>query len=202
MATPYIPRFLASLGLALVLGLAHLPARALLVSLSLDAAAANAGEPVTIYALATERTAGADTAIAAFDLSVSYDPTLVVPTGVTFGTLLGDVSTQAFTDAVLSTPGVVSFAEVSLLTGPELDLLQPSGLVLARLSFMAVATGIASFGYTGELRLDNAYGVKLAVDEPGTQVLLLAGLVAGAAGAWRRRQASRARCRATCARTC
>ncbi len=186
---PGVPRHLLALLLGLALGVAHVPAQALHVSLSLDSAAVTAGQAVSLDALVSERAAGADGAIAAFDLSVSYDPALLMPTGVLFGTLLGDTATQAFTDAVFATPGLVSFAEVSLLSGAELDLLQPAAFALAQLSFVAVATGTASFAYAGEIRIDNADGVKL-IGEPATAALLLLGLVAVA-------QASRARCRAS-----
>jgi hypothetical protein len=177
--TSGIPRHLVALLLGLVLGAVHLPAQALHVSLSLDGAAVTAGQGVSIDALVSDRAAGAGGALAAFDLSVSYDPALLMPTGVLFGTLLGDPATQAFTDAVFATPGLVSFAEVSLLTGAELNQLQPAAFAMAQLSFVAVASGTASFAYAGEIRIDNADGVKL-IHEPATAALLLLGLAAAA----------------------
>src|SRR5690349_976897 len=103
-----IARHLPALLLGLVLAVAHVPAEALHVGLSLDGLTVTSGQAVTLDALVADRAAGSDGAIAAFDLSVSYDPALLMPTGVLFGTLLGDPAMQAFTDAVFATPGIVN----------------------------------------------------------------------------------------------
>ena len=134
------------------------------------------GDTVTLEALVAGRGAGADQAIAAFDLNIGYDAALLTPTAMSFGAFLGDTTTQAFTDFSFATPGIVNFAEVSLLTGSELDLLQPSAFALARFSFLALDDGLASFNYVGEIRIDNADGIKL-IDEPGTLGLLALALI-------------------------
>jgi len=86
--------------------------------------------------------------VGAFDLTVLYDSALVSFGGVTFGPLLGDTSMEALTSSNAS-PGVVEFAEVSLLAPAQLDGLQSPGFTLATLSFEGLGSGTASFSLAG-----------------------------------------------------
>jgi len=117
--------------------------------------------------------------VGAFDLSVGFDPAILSPTAVTFGPFLGDESLfEALTAFDFSVPGVVEFAEVSLLTPAELDALQSSGFSLATLSFVATGNGTTSFDFIGDRRIDDAFGNKLIVPEPATVFLVAVALVA------------------------
>ena len=124
--------------------------------------------------------------VGAFDLTVLYDSALVSFGGVTFGPLLGDTSMEALTSSNAS-PGVVEFAEVSLLAPAQLDGLQSPGFTLATLSFEGLGSGTASFSLAGGV-VDDAFGNKLeAVPEPGTLFLLGSFLVGcGLAGGRKR----------------
>jgi hypothetical protein len=136
--------------------------------------------------------------VSAFDLDLSYDPTIVDATGVTFGTYLGDPALfEAFTAAVLS-PGLVDFAEVSLLSDAQLLALQTGmdPFSLATISFDALALGTSPLTFSGDvdvkgllaLRLDVEVGdgVVNVVPEPHAFVAFLVGaLVVG--GALRRK---------------
>jgi hypothetical protein len=125
--------------------------------------------------------------VGAFDLSVSFDPALVLPTDVSFGALLGNPGAsppEALTDFMFS-PGVVEFAEVSLLSPTELDVLQTPAFSLATLSFTALGSGTAFFSFSAGV-VDDAFGNKLAVvSEPSPCLLLATGLLALVSLGWR-----------------
>ena len=115
--------------------------------------------------------------VGAYDLDVAFDAGLLSPLGVDFDVFLGDPSLlEALTVFDLSIAGLVDFASVSLLTATELDLLQASSFRLATLSFMAIADGIAEFRFVGDVRVDDAFGIKLVIPEPGAPILLAAAL--------------------------
>ena len=64
--------------------------------------------------------------VGAFDIGISYDPTLLIPRGITFGGFLGDpLLFEALTASNFSfAPNVVEGAEVSLLSSAQLDMRQ------------------------------------------------------------------------------
>ena len=110
---------------------------------------------------------GVPPSVGAYDLDVAFDSSLLTPIDVIFGPFLGDPSLfEALTVFDLSIPGIVDFASVSLLTSAELDALQPSSFSLATISFMALADGAANFNFVGDVRVDDAFGIKLVIDEP------------------------------------
>src|SRR6202022_4282685 len=110
--------------------------------------------------------------VGAFDLNVGFNPSILIPTAVTFGTFLGDPNLfEALTDFDFGTPGIVEFAEVSLLSPSELDALQQSSFSLAALSFSAIGNGTSPFMFLGNRRVDDAFGNKLPIPEPATAIL-------------------------------
>ena len=80
--------------------------------------------------------------VSAYELDVSYDPTIITATGVTFGSFLG-APLDSLTDFILSS-GNVNLAELSFLGDDDLVALQPGSFVLATISFLAVAPGTTS----------------------------------------------------------
>jgi hypothetical protein len=82
--------------------------------------------------------------VAAFDLDVTYEASILSATGVTFNTLLGDPDALpdpgAVNGAVL-TSGRIDFWALSFLPDAELLLLQPDSFSLATLSFQAIGAG-------------------------------------------------------------
>lgn len=125
--------------------------------------------------------------VGAFDLSVGFDPALLFPSAVSFGPFLGDpLAFEAVTDADLSIPGVVEFAELSLLSPSELDALQPSSFTLATLSFTGVASGTARLSLIEPPRIDDAFGHKIPIPEPASLPLLILGWIALRVVRWQR----------------
>jgi hypothetical protein len=129
-------------------------------------------------------------AVGDFDLTVSYDTSIVSATGVTFGLALGDESLfEALTAADwFTTPGQINFAETSLLDSVDLIAgqapLLSSGFVLAELMFDPAGIGTTPLNFTSVLAGD-ASGINIplvtesgsitVVPEPGAFTLMCAG---------------------------
>lgn len=98
--------------------------------------------------------------LGAFDLDVSYDPSILSATSVTLTALLGD-STETLEGVDLSMPGLIDLFLVSLLPQLELESLQPASFVLATLSFDTLATGTSALELT-DVVLGDALGAELS----------------------------------------
>jgi PEP-CTERM motif len=153
------------------------------------------GQSVTVDVVISNLGAGIPLSVGAFDLDVNFDLTILSPTDVTFGPFLGDPGPfEALTSFTFS-PGVADFAEVSLLSVPALDALQPASFTLATLSFDTLAVGTSPLTFS-QVIVDDAFGNKLTIDagsgsvnvvpEPGTFLLLVTGLVGLLGYGWRR----------------
>jgi hypothetical protein len=121
--------------------------------------------------------AGGPPSIGSFDLDVSFNPAVLVPSSVSFERFLGDPTLfEALVDFVFL-PGIVDLAEVSLLLPDELDALQPDTFGLANLVFDRVGVGPAELALA-QILVDDAFGIKLDVAEPDTRGLLVIGALA------------------------
>jgi hypothetical protein len=134
-----------------------------------------------------------------FDLTVTYDDSVVSLAGVDFSTWLGD-------SLKLNTPAAdsVDLFEVSVESPSFLNSLQPDAFLLATLYFDGVAQGRSDIGITNSLGLDfaltDADGFLISVDDlnPGSITVvplpaaawLFGSAVIGMAGiGWRKRAA-------------
>jgi hypothetical protein len=146
------------------------------------------GQSVAVDIVISGLTAGQPPSVGAFDLDVSFAPNILVPTGVSFGPFLGDPALLEALTSVSVSPGLVDFAEVSLLLPAELDALQPASFALATLSFDTLAGGTSPLTFS-QIVLADAFGgtltasvgggsINVVVPEPGT-LLLLGAAMAG-----------------------
>src|SRR5690349_9097493 len=93
------------------------------------------GQSVTADVVISGKAVGSAPSIGAIDFDVTFDPTILSPTNVTFGPFLGNPGLfEALTDFKFL-PGVVDFAEASLLSPAQLDTVQPASFSIATLSF-------------------------------------------------------------------
>lgn len=125
--------------------------------------------------------------LTAFDLDVSFLPSVLSFVGVSFGPLIGFPGTSALVVSGAS-GGVVDLKETSLLppTHPVL-LFQPDSFLLATITFQALAGGPSALAFTQTL-LSDENGAPIAVSgtsgvgilvtpEPGAATLIAGGLV-------------------------
>jgi len=138
---------LAALALALFAmgAFAARDASALTLSFSPSSVSAGIGDSVGVDVVVSDL--GTDL-VAAFDLDVLYDPSVLHATSVAFGVHLGDPAAfEAFTDFNLATAGRVDFAELSLLDAAQLGALQTGPFALATLQFDVVGGGVSTLAY-------------------------------------------------------
>src|SRR5579871_5146363 len=126
------------------------------------------GQSVNFVVQISGHTPGIAPSVGAFDLTIGFNPNLLSPTSVVFGSFLGDPGLlESLVSSSIMT-SQVNVAEVSLLPSTSLDALQPATFSLATLTFVAKASGTASLGFTAGV-VDDAFGNKLAsIPEPGS----------------------------------
>jgi len=135
-----------------------------------------------------------------YDLTLTYDPTLVQVSNVNFGGFLGGPADSLQESTPIS--GSLNLFELSFLDDPALTTLQPNSFRLATVTFQALSFGTSPLSITvndlfgagglalptqsvsdGQLEVSVGTGV---VPEPGTWLLMVSGL--GVAGVLRRRR--------------
>lgn len=130
---------------------------------------------------------GVPPSVGVFDLDLSFDPTLASFVDATFGAGLDVLGLGSLPEAKEPVPGALNLFELSLDSPDDLNALQPDGFLLARVTFSALAVGVANFNLTVNA-IGDADGVSIPVDvlspasvaitavpEPQTLALLLGG---------------------------
>jgi hypothetical protein len=135
--------FAKGLFFGLVALLAASPAMAIRIGLEPSAQTVSPGDSLTVNIFAT---LDSGEIVSAYDFDLSYNPSIMTATGVTFGTMLGD---GAFTDFNLSVSGVVDFAALSFLWDDDLSALQSpfTSIALASITFSTISPGASSLEF-------------------------------------------------------
>lgn len=178
-------RFAAAAFTALALFFAGAPASAVTIGFAPATQTVPPGDFFTVDVVVSDL---AGEVVAAYDLDLVYDAAILSATTVSFGPLLGDGSaSEVFEDFDLTNPGVVDFAQLSLLSDADLLALQPGAFVLATIGFQALSPGTsplelvfdAGNGVTGlggqGLGVDAPPGSVDVVPEPGATLLVVLG---------------------------
>jgi hypothetical protein len=151
---------------------------------SIPVAITRAGDSVVFDIDIDGMISGALPSFGSFDFALAFDPSLVLPAGVTFNLEPGNPAPGKSITVADFLPGLADFGQVSLLLPAGLDESQPSRFPLASLSFQAAGNGQASSSVVRQI-LDDAFGNK--TPEPGSLILGVLGLAALAMGIRRTR---------------
>ncbi|MEN6376359.1 MAG: hypothetical protein ABFD75_16475 [Smithella sp.] len=91
-------------------------------------------------------TLGVREIVAAYDLDIAYDPSIVTATALSFGSMLGGSANSL--QGAIGTSGVVDLWEVSLLSDADLAILQGAGpITLATLYFSGDNIGTSPLSF-------------------------------------------------------
>lgn len=148
------------------------PGHAALIELEPDSLLAGTGDSIALDLIVSGLGNAGPDSLGAFDISVGFDSSRLALTGYTLGDLLGDVGLVEAIDASAGdTGGAVNVAEVSLLSAPDLDALQPDSLVVATLQFDVINLGpsiVTQLSVLSGAVLGDAFGSPLNVTGLGT----------------------------------
>ena len=121
------------------------------------------GDPVLVNVRISGLGDGVDPSVGGFDFDVTYDTSILMATGVSFGPHLGDGIDSIQSFDVLTFPGLVDLAETSFL----FDLsAQPANFTLATLAFETAGVGTSNLIFTQTL-VSDAFGFDLALTNIG-----------------------------------
>ncbi len=130
-----------------------------------------AGSPLDIDIVIGGLGLGAPPTLAAFDLDVTFLPSVLSYVSTSFGFDLGIPGLDALTSSgLLGGPVRVDLAEASLLPNAVLDANQPDTFVLATLHFLALAPGTSPLAITQALLANTAGGPAIPATLSGASV--------------------------------
>jgi hypothetical protein len=149
------------------------PAGAASLSLVPSSPSVFAGSPLAVDIVIADLGAGVAPTVAAFDLDVTFLPSVLSFVWVEFGGGLGIPDFETITASnLLAGPVRVDLAETSLLSNATLNAAQPASFVLATLHFLALADGISPRAITQAVLAKTAGGPHAATHS-GASVTVL-----------------------------
>ena len=192
----FVSRLRNALLVLSLLALSAPQAKAATISIIPAGTSADVGDIVTIDIVASGLGAPASApSLGTYDLTLGFDPLVVSFVDVEWGSGLDVLGLGSIRDLL---PGldVLDIFELSLDSAADLDLLQPSSFLLARLRFLAIGEGSSplllsanalSDAGGGDIPADTQDG-RIRVPEPLSGVLLLLGVASARVRAVRRRK--------------
>ena len=171
-------------------------ANAALIGLQPGTTFADTGDSISLDLVISDLGDFTAASLGAFDISIAFDASILSFTSYALGNYLGDVGIAEAIDASEGElVGAVNVAEVSLLSVPDLDALQPGAFTLATLNFtvldlevgadteLSLLTGFVLADASGEKLSATTTGpatvknLLVNVPVPGTLFLLTASLL-------------------------
>jgi hypothetical protein len=157
--------------IAAVSAVANQPALAVTIGFSPASQTVGPGDPVLVEVVVSDL--GGEI-VSAYDLDVTYDASVLSATGVTFGLLLGDeLLFEVLNASDVSVPGLVDFAQVSLLSDAELAALQSDPFTLATLEFDAIGVGTSPLVFDAFNDITGRNALVLDVDPESGSVTVI-----------------------------
>ena len=193
-------------GMVVIIGLLKIaPAHAIGLSINPFSQTVGLGDSASVAVVVSGLEAETpDQIVSAFDLDLLYDTAFLSATDVVFGPYLGGGFPLSLPSEDLSSPGVVDFAEVSLLSDAVLSADQPDTFTLATISFSTIGVGTSALTlvvnddplFNDVKGLGNGVltfnfvddGSITVVPEPGTISLFGVGLIGMLGYSWYRRR--------------
>lgn len=147
-------------------------ARAALIELQPETALASTGDSLSLDVVISGLGDTGPVSLGAFDISFGFDDAVLAFTGYILGSKLGDVGLAEAIDASTGSSGsVANVAEVSLLSAPDLDLLQSATFAVATLHFDVIGLGAGVSTQIDVLQgavLADAFGSQISVSGLGS----------------------------------
>ncbi|MGD1919486.1 MAG: cohesin domain-containing protein [Pleurocapsa sp.] len=150
-------------GASLFFLLTAFQSKAMAIDMSLSSPSANLGDKVDVELDISGLGNGIAPSVSAFDVDVTFDPSVISFDSVTFGNQLSLNSTPLFQDGIVTCSGILNLAEISDDTPTDLNDLQAPDFTLATISFNTVSTGSSNLGISLN-DLGDAAGDPLTVD--------------------------------------
>lgn len=127
--------------------------QAIFINLNPPSQSANLGDMPTVDIVISGLEEGTlDEIVSAFDLDISFDQDVLAAKDPIFGSFLGDplLAEVLFSSDIVSTPGIIDLAGLSLLSDDALAAVQPDSFVLATLAFTAIGAGTSPLSFISD----------------------------------------------------
>ena len=200
-----MPWALFSAALLLAAAALWTPARAIVIGFDPAAQTVAPGSMVDVALTISDLGDFAPPSLGIFDMDVAFDPAILDPAIVVFGTELDLFGLGSIQDVVSVGPGVLNLFELSVDLPADLDALQAGAFTLATLTFDALAVGASPLN-VAIIDLGDSFGDPLdatvtggsitvaqastPIPEPSTILLFGVGLAGLGFFGWGRRRAA------------
>ena len=167
-------KMIQALAAVAALGVSAVPAaEAFTLSIVPDVSSASVGDAFTVSVMVDGLTDGTAPSLAAYDLDVQFDASIVSFQDIAFGAGLDVTGFGSITDHGLTSAGVLDVFEASLDETADLNALQGDAFTLFTITFNALQAGVSNLGLTLQ-SASTAEAANLLADSIGTSAVQVA----------------------------